>query len=248
MVGIVLVVTFAGVSLCAVVGAVNVVLVVDSSTGELSSAVSVTSLVGCGSLGRVGALSVCRAGVLSFVLVVGAVVSVIVVVGCSVVVGCVVDIGGVGGFIVRKVVVSRIKPSRMLAFSASRSMRCGGKLFAFVSVVSVVVVVSCVVGIGVVVGIIFRRFVVSCIKPARMLACSATRSMHCGGGVMGGVDGIEGVALVGAGGVVIGVVGGIVVCPVGIVIREAVSRIRPARMLAFSASRSMRCGGAVVSR
>ncbi len=235
MVGIVLVVIFAGVALCAVVGAVNVVLVVDSSSGELSAVVAVASLVGCGCWGKVGALSVCRAGVLSIVLVVGSVVSGVVVVGCSVVVGCVVDIGGVGGFIVRKVVVSRIKPARMLAFSA----------FA---VVSVVVVVVCVVGIGVVVSIIFRRFVVSCSKPARMLACSATRSMHCGGGVMGSVDGIKGVALVGAGGGVIGVVGSIVVCTVGIVIWEAVSRIRPARMLAFSASKSMRCGGAVVSR
>jgi len=44
-----------------------------------------------------------------------------------------------------------------------------------------------------------------------------------------------------------GVVGSIVVCVVGIVVRWAVSRIRPARMLAFSASKSIRCGGAVVS-
>jgi len=246
VVGIVLVVIFAGVALCAVVGAVNVVLVVDSSSGELSAVVAVASLVGCGCWGKVGALSVCRAGVLSIVLVVGSVVSGVVVVGCSVVVGCVVDIGGVGGFIVRKVVVSRIKPARMLAFSASKSMRCG-KVFAFVAVVSVVVVVVCVVGIGVVVSIIFRRFVVSCSKPARMLACSATRSMHCGGGVMGSVDGIEGVSLVGAGGGVIGVVGSIVICTVGIVIWEAVSRIRPARMLAFSALKSIRCGGAVLN-
>ena len=68
-------------------------------------------------------------------------------------------------------------------------------------VVGCIVVVGCVVGIGigVVIGIDVRR-VVSCSKPARMLAFSTAKLMHCGGGVMDrGGRGI-GVVLVGSGG------------------------------------------------
>jgi len=60
----------------------------------------------------------------------------------------------------------------------------------------------------------------------------AVVSMFAGVGVVG--------CIVGGGGIVVGVV--------GIGGRRAVSRIRPARMLAFSASKSMRCGGTVVGR
>jgi len=182
------------------------------------------------------------------VVVVGAVVSGVVVVGCIVVVGGVVGIGSIGGCIVREIVVSRIKPARMLALSASKSMRCGVKVFAVFSVVSVFVVDIGVVGIGVVIRIVVRWCLVSRSKPSRMLACSASKLMRCGDGVMGSGDRIGGIALVGVGGGVVGVVGGIVVCAVGIGILEAVSRIRPARMLAFSASKSMRCGGTVIGR
>ncbi len=120
-------------------------------------------------------------------------------------------------------------------------------VFSGFIVVGCIVVIGCVVGIGVVVGIIIRR-VVSCSKPARMLAFSAAKSIHCSGGVMGSGGGVGGVALVGARGWVIGVVGGIIIgiSVVGIVILEAVSRFKPARMLAFSASKSMRCGGKVM--
>jgi len=71
-------------------------------------------------------------------------------------------------------------------------VRWAGSLGILLSVVLVfsgvfvgcIVVIGCVVIIGVVLGIV-RKFVVSQIKPARMLAFSASRSMHCGGGVMG---------------------------------------------------------------
>jgi len=116
----------------------------------------------------------------------------------------------------------------------------------FSGVVVGIVVIGCVVDVGIVVGIIARRVVRSCNKPARMLAFSASKSMRCGGGVMDSEDIVKGVAFVGAGGGFIGVVVGIVV--VGIGVRRAVSQIRPARMLAFNASRSMRCGGTVLGR
>jgi len=122
-------------------------------------------------------------------------------------------------------------------------------VLAGVTVFSGVVVCGFSVGIGCVVGIgvfVVVRRVVSCITPARMLAFSALRSMRCGDGVM--VRG--GVALVGAGEGVVVVVGGIVVVigVIGIVVREAVSRSKPARMLAFSSSRSMRCVDGVMVR
>ncbi len=243
VVGILPVFIFAVIALCAVVGAVNGVIVVDIIPGEFSFAVSEASLVGCGGLGRVGALTVYRAGLLGIVLVVGSVVSGVVVVGCIVVVGGVVDIGGVGGFIVREVVVSRIKPARMLAFSASKSMRCGGKVFAVVSVVSVFVVVGCVVGIGVVVSIIIRRVIVSRIKPARMLAFSSLKSVRCGGTVMGWDGG--GVARVGSvgcnGGVV---VVGIVVWLIGFggVIRKSSSKFSSTSVCNFGGGGAVRVG------
>jgi len=120
-------------------------------------------------------------------------------------------------------------------------------VFSGVVVVGCIVVVGCVISIGVVVGIV--RMAVSRIRPARMLAFSASRSMRCGGVVVGSGGGVGGVALVGAGGGVIGIVvgiGGIGV--VGIVVREAVSRIKPARMLAFSALKSMCCAGTVIGK
>ncbi len=72
-----------------------------------------------------GAVTVDRSGSLCLVLAVISVVSSVVGVGCIVVVVCVVGIGCVVDIVIRKV-VSRTKPARMLAFSASKSMRCGG--------------------------------------------------------------------------------------------------------------------------
>jgi len=82
----------------------------------------------------VGAVTVDWAGSLGIVLAVVSVFSGVVIVG-----GFVVDISCVGGIDGLKVVVSRIKPARMQAFSASRSMRCGGAVLAGVSVFSVFV-------------------------------------------------------------------------------------------------------------
>jgi len=89
----------------------------------------------------VGAVTVDWAGSLGVVLAVVSVFSGVVVGG-----GFVVDISCVGGIDGLKVVVSRIKPARMQAFSASRSMRCGGVVLAVVSVFSVFVDSSSVVG------------------------------------------------------------------------------------------------------
>jgi len=107
-----------------------------------------------------------------------------------------------------------------------------GLLSVVLSVILVFsVIVGCFIGINVVVGIIVWRVVVSCSKPAWMLAFNTLKSMCCGGGVMDRGCGGRCVALVGAG---VGVVGG---CVVGIgCLRKAVSRIKPARMLAFNAS------------
>ncbi len=63
-----------------------------------------------------------------------------------------------------------------------------GSLSIVVSVdliIAVVVVVGCVVGIVVVIIIVVRELVVSRSKPARMLAFSSSKSMRCGGTVMG---------------------------------------------------------------
>jgi len=106
----------------------------------------------------------------------------------------------------------------------------GGSHRSVFAVVSVVIVVCFVVGLVVVTGFIVRKVISSRIKPARMLAFSASKSMRCGGGVVGrGCEG-GGVALVGAGVGVIGVIGA---CVVGIgvviiIVREAVSLIKPA--------------------
>jgi len=67
---------------------------------------------------------VVRAGSLSILVSVVLVFSGVFVVGCIVIVGCVVVGIGVVVCSVRR--VSWIKPARMLAFSASKSMRCGG--------------------------------------------------------------------------------------------------------------------------
>ncbi len=132
-----------------------------------------------------GAIAVDRVGSLSVVVSVVLVFSVVVIVGCFV---------GIG-IIVRRVVVLRIRPARMLAFSSSKSMRCGGRVMGrgcggggvalVVAGGGVVGVIGCVVGISVFVGIIVRKVIWSRIKPSRMLAFNASKSMRCGGGVMG---------------------------------------------------------------
>jgi len=112
---------------------------------------------------------------------------------------------GIGVGIVVRENVSRIKPTRMLAFSASRLMRCGGGVMGIgggVGGVALVGAVGGVIGIGggIVVDIgvivIVVREAVSRIKPARMLAFSASKSMRCGDTVLGrgggGVVGSEG--------------------------------------------------------
>jgi len=55
-----------------------------------------------------------------------------------------------------------------------------------------------IVGSIVIVGIVWKA--VSQIRPARMLAFSASKLMHCGGVVVGSGCGVRGVAFVGAGG------------------------------------------------
>jgi len=157
-----------------------------------------------------GALTVDQSGLLDLVLAVISVVSSIVVVSCIVSGGCIIGISCVVGIVICKV-VSRTKPERMLAFSASKLMHCGGGgmgillsvvlVFSGIVVGGCIVFISCVVIIGSVVSIIWM---VSHIKPAWMLAFSASKSMHCGGGGMGSWGG--GVAWVGSG------VRGIVVC------------------------------------
>jgi len=74
----------------------------------------------------VGAIAVGRAGSLGVVVAVVSVFSFVVVV-----IGCVVGIGVVVGIIIWRVMVSRIKPARMLAFSSSKSMRCGGRVMGW---------------------------------------------------------------------------------------------------------------------
>jgi len=148
----------------------------------------------------VGAVTVDLAGLLGMVLVVILVFSGIIVVGCIVFIGCIIGIGCVSGIVIRKAVVLRINPARMLAFSASRSMHCSGTGFAVLLVFSVFVVSGIVISIVIVVGIIVWRVVVSCSKPAQMLAFSTSKLMHCSGGVMGSGVGVRAVALVGTGG------------------------------------------------
>ncbi len=58
-------------------------------------------------------------------------------------------------------------------------------VFLGVVVICCGIIVGCVIGIGCVVGIIFWRVVVSQFKPERMLAFSTSKSMYCGGTVMG---------------------------------------------------------------
>jgi len=102
----------------------SIVAIVARKSSSAASAPSVVVCGGCWGLRGVGAFPVRRAGSLGILLSVVLVFSGVFV-DCIVVVGCVVVIGVVVS-IVRKFVVSRIKPARMLAFSASKSMRCGG--------------------------------------------------------------------------------------------------------------------------
>jgi len=62
VIGILPVVIFAVIAVCAVIGAVNGFVVIDIIAGEFSSAVSEASLVGCGGLGMVETLTGYRAG------------------------------------------------------------------------------------------------------------------------------------------------------------------------------------------
>jgi len=61
----------------------------------------------------------------------------------------------------------------------------GGSHHSIFAVVSVIIIIGCVIGISVVIGIIVQKVVVLHIKLTWMLAFSALKSMHCGGGVMG---------------------------------------------------------------
>ncbi len=110
-----------------VISVVSVVCIVVVSSGikKSSSSSSAASAIHCVSGCGFSWEGMDVGSRLSSVVVV---ISVVVVVGCVVGIGGVVDIGGVGvvGIVVRKVAVSRSKPARMLAFSASKSMRCGG--------------------------------------------------------------------------------------------------------------------------
>jgi len=206
-------------------------------------------------------MTVVRAGSLS--IMVSVVVSGVVIVGIGVVVG----------IIIRRVIVSRIKPARMLAFSSSKSMRGGGMVMGWdgggvarvgslgrnggVAVVGVVIgiigcggiimkssakssstsvlnfrngvalrvravsgvssicsfpvvaVFECIVcsvsGGSVVIGSVVGVVGKSCCNRARKLVSSASRSVLCGDGAMGGRDGVGGVALGASGGGVVDV-------------------------------------------
>jgi len=124
-----------------------------------------------------------------------------------------------------------------------------GRVESVVVVVSFVSLLSVFVFIVVFVGIIVRRVVWSFSRPARMLAFNASRSMRCGGSVIGGsvVFVVSVVSLFSVVVIVVCVVG--IVVFVGIIVRKvAWSFNRPAQMLAFNASRSMRCGGSMIDR
>jgi len=82
--------------------------------------------------------------------------------------------------------------------------RAGSLSIVFAVITLVLGVVSCIIGIGVVVGISIRRVIVSRIKPARMLAFSASKSMCSGCTVMGwGGGGVAQVGFVGCNGNVV---------------------------------------------
>jgi len=121
-------------------------------------------------------------------------------------------------------------------------------VFSVITVfLGVVVIVGCIVGIGVVVGISIRRVSVSRIRPARMLAFNSSKSMRSGGTVMGwGGGGVARVGSVGCNGDVVVVGIGVAVGIVIVIRRVIASRIKPARMLAFSSCKSMCCGGVVM--
>jgi len=107
----------------------------------------------------VGALTVYWVELLGIVLAVILVFLGIIVVGCIVVVGCFVDIGCVSSIVIQKVVVSRIKPTRMLAFSASKLMHCNGTVFLVLSVFSVFVISGCIISILIIISIISLKVV-----------------------------------------------------------------------------------------
>jgi len=163
-----------GIVVFSVVSVVSVVVIVVGGVGirssrkklssSASAALSVDCVSGCGSWEVVMVGGSHRS--------VFVVVSVVIVVGC--VVGCVVGIVVVTGIIVLRI-SSRSKLARMLAFSASKSMRCvggvvgrgcevGGVTLVGAGVGVVGVIGECVVGIGVV-SVVVRK-AVSLIKPA----------------------------------------------------------------------------------
>jgi len=176
----VIVSVFAVISVIAVVGVVICLVVVGSSirkTSATSSAASAVDCIGGCCLWEVksmsGGYTVIGFSVLLLFLVVTAFGIVVVIVGS---------------------IIKRSSSSLSATLAVDCISGCGsweveamakGSHRSIFAVVSVVVVVGCVVGIGVVVGIIVRPVVASRIKLARMLAFSASKSMRCGGGVMG---------------------------------------------------------------
>ncbi len=101
----------------------SVVVIVARKSSSAASAPLVVVCGGCWGWSRVGTFPLIWAGSLSILLSVVLFVLGVFVVGCIVIVGCIVVISIVVGIVRR---VSCIKPARMLAFSASKSMRCGG--------------------------------------------------------------------------------------------------------------------------
>jgi len=126
---------FSVVSLVLVVGVVIVDIGIQKSSSSLLSMMLVVECISVGgswelvAMGRWSRLIVFAGSSLfsNVVVIVGCFIfSVMVVVSVVVIISGVIGIGGVVSIVDREVVVSRIKPARMLAFNASRSMRCGG--------------------------------------------------------------------------------------------------------------------------
>ncbi len=116
----VLLIFFSSVILVCVVICIVICNVIIGKSSSMLSTAAVVGAGGCLGSQRVGVIVVGWAGLLIIKVSVFSMFSVIVIVGC------VINISGVIGITVWKVVVSRIKLARMLAFSTSKLMCCGG--------------------------------------------------------------------------------------------------------------------------
>jgi len=132
-------------------------------------------------------------------------------IGCNggiAVVGIVVDIVGCGGIIRKSSAKSSLTSLRN--FVNGGALRVGAVAgVSSLCIFPVVAVFECVICIVIAGGVVISSVVCvvrkSCCNCARKLVSSASRSVLCGGGAMGGRDGGEGVALGASGGGVVDV-------------------------------------------